>query len=133
MTSYEIRAAIGSAVGGAFLGIAVITAAQAENADRFAMEFADAQYLCDQFFLPSSMARTLNFDPQRQMQELDARLHRFADLFRSPAGLGYLREQQAKGADSFRAACAARLLEFATASPANPVSPPTPREGAAER
>ncbi len=133
MTSYGIQAAIWGAVGSALLGIGLVTLAQAENSNRFVLEFEDTQRLCEEFFLPNSMARQPGFDLQRHMQELNAQLRGRAELFRSPAGMAYLRTQQDAGSGDIRKACATKLLEYAAARPANTTSQPTPREGAAER
>ena len=106
-------------------GPAGLGVAHAFEAGNFEAEFQATQRLCDAFFLPNSMARPTGFDLQGHMHEIEAQLRNRAARFRSAEGIAYLRSHRESDSDDISHACAEKLLEFATATPANPRVEPT--------
>jgi hypothetical protein len=135
MTLPRTQEAIITAMGIVLAGITALAVAHADEINRFevALRSSETQRLCDEFFLPNSMAHLPGFDVHHHMHEIEVGLRRRAELFRSPAGLAYLRTQQGSASDDIGRACAEKLLEYAGATPANTASQPTPKGGVAER
>jgi len=76
-------------------------------------EFQGVQRLCEEFFLPNSMARPPGFDLQGHMHEIEVRLRDRAARFRSPEGIAYLRSHRERDSDDISRACAGKLLALA--------------------
>ena len=81
--------------------------------------FHRAQRLCDEYFLPNSMARPAGFDREARLRRLESQLRERASVFRSPRGVEYLRSHLGKESDDISRACAQKLLAYAQARPAN--------------
>ena len=94
-------------------------AVPAEEAKTFDAIFQETQRLCDEYFLPNSMARPAGFDLDGDLRRLEAQLRDRATAFRAPRGVGYLRSRVGDATDDISRACARRLLHYLSATPAN--------------
>lgn len=62
--------------------------------------FDETMPLCEQFFLPNSMARPAGFNIDTHVAELDKQIDERSYLFRSHEGTAFLIAKQSKTADS---------------------------------
>ena len=80
---------------------------------RFDSALATAIPVCEEFFLPNSMARPSGFDVNAHQTELEQRIIGLADTFRSVAGVSYLEERAQRETDDVAKACVRKLLRHA--------------------
>jgi hypothetical protein len=79
----------------------------------FDAALASAKPVCEEFFLPNSMARSSEFDINVHQTELEQRIFRLADTFRSVAGIAYLEERVRREKENVDKACVRKLLGYA--------------------
>ena len=80
---------------------------------RFDAALASAKPVCEQFFLPNSLARPPEFDVNAHQTELEQRIIGLSDTFRSVAGVSYLDERVQLETDDVGKACVRKLLRHA--------------------
>jgi hypothetical protein len=79
----------------------------------FDAALASAKPVCEEFFLPNSMARSPGADINAHQTELEQRIIKLADTFRSVAGIAYLEERVQGEKDDADNACFRKLLRYA--------------------
>jgi len=79
----------------------------------FDAALASAKPVCEEFFLPNSMARSPGFDINAHQTELEQRIIKLANTFRSVAGIAYLEERVQGEKDDVDKACFRKLLRYA--------------------
>jgi len=73
---------------------------------------ASAKAVCEEFFLPNSMARSPGFDINAHQTAMEQRIVKLADTFRSVAGIAYLEERVQREKDDVDKACVRKLLGY---------------------
>src|SRR5262245_28239335 len=67
--------------------------------------------LCNELFLPNSMARPPGFDLSARLEDLSRQIREHAAEFNTPAGVRYLRVRLERERDDIARACVRRLLD----------------------
>ena len=67
--------------------------------------------LCNELFLPNSMARPPGFDLPARLEEVSRQIREHAAEFNTPAGVRYLRARLEREHDDIARACIRRLLD----------------------
>jgi hypothetical protein len=95
------------------------------GAESFDATFQETERLCEEYFLPNSMARPTGFDLEGRLRQLEAQLRERSAAFSAPGGVEYLRGKLGDATDDMSRACARQLLDYLAATPADSRSEPT--------
>jgi hypothetical protein len=79
----------------------------------FDAALAIAKPVCEEFFLPNSMARSPGFDINAHQTAVEQRIFRLAGTFRSVGGIAYLEERVRREKEDVDKACVRKLLGYA--------------------